>query len=94
MLSVMSFMLCSCSECVQTPTKVDGISNVEQVACGNRHTIALDKNGDVYTWGARTNGLSMCSPIFFHRFRPHHFKMFANSWTTGDRDYLRKKHGE
>lgn len=34
-----------------TPKKVEGLSNVVQVRCGEYQTAALTATGDVYTWG-------------------------------------------
>jgi alpha-tubulin suppressor-like RCC1 family protein len=31
-----------------------GISIIE-IACGEHHSLALDSNGDVYSWGSPTN---------------------------------------
>lgn len=36
---------------VEEPTKVEGISDVIQVECGKHHTLALTRDGRVYSWG-------------------------------------------
>lgn len=35
----------------QTPKLVEGLPPLKDVACGERHTIALTTTGDVYTFG-------------------------------------------
>jgi alpha-tubulin suppressor-like RCC1 family protein len=35
------------------PFKVDGLPPIVAVACGESHALALDKNGYVWTWGAK-----------------------------------------
>jgi hypothetical protein len=39
-------------EAEKTPTRVPGLSNVVQVACGPHHCCALTADGTAYTWGA------------------------------------------
>jgi regulator of chromosome condensation len=34
-----------------TPTRIHGLSNITQVACGANHAIALDVHGVVWSWG-------------------------------------------
>ena len=36
---------------METPVKVDIKGKVTQLACGERHTLALTENGDVWAWG-------------------------------------------
>ena len=36
-----------------TPTKVEGLSNVKQIAVGDSHSLVLLENGNVYAWGKR-----------------------------------------
>lgn len=38
------------------PKHVAGIANVSHVACGSKHSIALDRQGDVYSWGLGEQG--------------------------------------
>jgi regulator of chromosome condensation len=35
----------------QTPVLIKGLKNIVDVACGNDHALALDKNGKVWAWG-------------------------------------------
>lgn len=37
-------------------TRVAGVSNIKSIAVGSNHTVALDSDGLVYTWGAGTYG--------------------------------------
>ncbi len=39
----------------ETPTKVDGLSNVITSAAGGNHAMAVLSDGDVYTWGENSN---------------------------------------
>ena len=39
-----------------TPTKIDMLSSVDKVSCGEGHSIALDSNGNVYSWGYGSSG--------------------------------------
>ena len=39
-----------------TPVQVDGISNVIAIAGGYWHTVALESDGTVWTWGNNTYG--------------------------------------
>ncbi len=39
------------SNTAETPVKVDIQGKVKQLACGQRHTLALTENGDVWAWG-------------------------------------------
>ena len=43
---------------VPNPTKLndDGIGGWTQMACGERFTVALSPNGEVFTWGRGANG--------------------------------------
>ena len=38
------------------PKLVAGIANVSHVACGSKHSIALDGQGDLYSWGLGEQG--------------------------------------
>lgn len=35
----------------ETPTQVPGISDIVQIAAGKHHSIVLNRNGEVFTWG-------------------------------------------
>ena len=39
-----------------TPVKVTGLTNIVDVAAGNKHAVALRKDGTVWAWGTRENG--------------------------------------
>lgn len=39
------------------PTRIANLKHITQIACGSEHTIALDRNGLVYTWGNGEGGL-------------------------------------
>lgn len=38
------------------PQKVEGLYNIKEISCGDFHSLALDKEGKVYSWGG--GGLS------------------------------------
>jgi alpha-tubulin suppressor-like RCC1 family protein len=42
--------------CVNSPTPVNGISNVTAVAAGNHHSLALRSDGTVVAWGDNSHG--------------------------------------
>lgn len=35
----------------KTPVHIAGLKNIVQIACGNNHVVALDKDGTAWTWG-------------------------------------------
>ena len=41
---------------IETPKKVNGISNVKSVSAGSYHAAAVTKTGDLYTWGSNSGG--------------------------------------
>ena len=41
---------------VSTPSKVKGLKDIEQVAGGSHHSLALKKGGKVLSWGGNTRG--------------------------------------
>lgn len=43
-------------EVKRTPEKISGLKDIVSVSCGYYHSIALDGNGDVWTWGANFDG--------------------------------------
>lgn len=43
------------------PTKVNSLKNIEQVASGTYHLLALDNIGDVWGWGRSTHGETGCA---------------------------------
>lgn len=45
-------------KCRNVPTKVENLSSrtIVKVACGGRHTVALTKEGDLFTWGDGWSG--------------------------------------
>ena len=38
------------------PTKIPGLSNIQKISAGYAHSLALDKKGHVYVWGANEYG--------------------------------------
>ncbi|KAM9477012.1 putative E3 ubiquitin-protein ligase HERC3 isoform 2-T2 [Clarias gariepinus] len=38
------------------PRKISSLTNISQVACGNYHTVALTKDGQLFTWGQNSSG--------------------------------------
>ncbi len=69
---------------VETPRRVLLDVKTRQVACGNRHTVALSVNGDVYGFGAGEEGqLGSCPAAL-----PTHAHILsrAAATLTGDRD--------
>lgn len=38
-----------------TPTELDGLSNVERIACGGRCSFAVKDNGEAHAWGIGSN---------------------------------------
>ena len=46
----------STSEEISAPTKVPGLSQIEDIACGNWHVLALDVNGNVFSCGSNKHG--------------------------------------
>jgi alpha-tubulin suppressor-like RCC1 family protein len=41
---------------VDTPKKVEGLKDIVKIDCGIDYTIALDKNGKLYSWGSNRYG--------------------------------------
>ena len=43
---------------IKAPALVDDLlqCHVAQVSCGKEHTVALDRQGNVYSWGLNTQG--------------------------------------
>ncbi len=39
-----------------TPQEIPNLENIEKVSAGNYHSMAIDKEGNVYTWGYNQNG--------------------------------------
>ena len=44
------------NDCQSQPIKVEGLSNIVRVDCGTDHTLALDSNGKLYSFGENTYG--------------------------------------
>ena len=40
----------------QKPTLIEGLNNITQIEAGFRHSLALDKDGNVYSWGHNEYG--------------------------------------
>ncbi|KAF5898052.1 putative E3 ubiquitin-protein ligase HERC3, partial [Clarias magur] len=38
------------------PRRISSLTNIAQVACGNYHTVALTKDGQLFTWGQNSSG--------------------------------------
>lgn len=54
-----------------TPIEIPNLSGVKTVCCGSSHTIALLRNGSVYTWGeARILGFDFWRSKAFSEFYP------------------------
>jgi hypothetical protein len=47
---------CPFGACSRTPVPVNGLSEVEAIAAGGNHSLALLKNGTVMAWGENTYG--------------------------------------
>jgi len=45
------------SPIIFNPSKIEGLSNVKSVSCGNDHSLALTLSGDVYSWGKADGGV-------------------------------------
>ncbi|KAL7402723.1 hypothetical protein ABVT39_018937 [Epinephelus coioides] len=58
LLSETGKVLCVDTTCTYIPRPVEALCNivVSQVACGSQHSVALTKNGQVYTWGQDSRG--------------------------------------
>jgi len=39
------------------PIKIEGLINVKNISCGNDHSLALNYNGEVYSWGKSEGGI-------------------------------------
>ncbi|XP_046586464.1 secretion-regulating guanine nucleotide exchange factor isoform X2 [Neodiprion lecontei] len=50
-----------------TFTQVPGLTGIKSVACGQHHTIALSKNGDLYAWGDNKHGQLGFDPKIYAR---------------------------
>ncbi|XP_046737047.1 ultraviolet-B receptor UVR8-like isoform X2 [Diprion similis] len=50
-----------------TFTQVPGLTGIKSVACGQHHTIALSKNGDLYAWGDNKHGQLGFDPKIYPR---------------------------
>lgn len=44
------------NETVMTPTLVDGIWDVAHISLGCDHSIAITRNGSIFTWGSNKHG--------------------------------------
>jgi len=42
---------------INTPTKIDSLSNIKSLSLGGRHSAAIDEDGRVFTWGYGGNKL-------------------------------------
>ena len=40
--------------CVRKPVMIDGLRNIVKLAAGNEHSVAINKNQELFTWGAKT----------------------------------------
>jgi len=43
-------------ENVLIPTKIESLSNIKQISCGNSHTLVLNNQGEVFTFGENHSG--------------------------------------
>ena len=41
---------------ISTPTKINGLSNIKNIACGNNTSYAVTDKGEVYSFGLNANG--------------------------------------
>jgi alpha-tubulin suppressor-like RCC1 family protein len=42
---------------ISVPLMIPGLTGVQQVACGSEHTVAVNGDGLVYSWGQGEGGL-------------------------------------
>ena len=47
------------SDFINATDFVDFLENIKQVATGYSHSVALDKDGNIYTWGLNDNGIEV-----------------------------------
>mmetsp|Transcript_21239 Transcript_21239/g.27128 ORF Transcript_21239/g.27128 Transcript_21239/m.27128 type:complete len:558 (+) Transcript_21239:73-1746(+) len=65
-----------------SPQLVEGLHDVEQVACGSRHTVVLtrDSRGTrVFAWGDKQNGVTGLGSQHGHQYRPAELKELADA---------------
>ena len=51
------------------PLKIEGLRNIQSIACGWSHSLAVDERGTVYAFGKGSDGqLGGAMEIFFNDF--------------------------
>ena len=63
---------------LDTPTKVNGLPAIKQVACGKDFMYALAENGDVYSWGRNTEGHLALGTVSTMETTPHKIPSLSN----------------
>ncbi|KAH3743549.1 ultraviolet-B receptor UVR8 [Pelomyxa schiedti] len=63
-----------------TPTPIEFFRGcpVHMIACGNGHSMALDHNSEVYTWGSKDSGVLGCSQHVLDSSCPHKLSSLYN----------------
>ena len=64
-----------------TPCLVPGLQGVIQVVAGGIHSVALDKEGEVHTWGCGSDGRLGHPGAEGHRYYFHGFVDTFTKWT-------------
>jgi alpha-tubulin suppressor-like RCC1 family protein len=41
---------------IETPTRIEGVSNVEQISCGRDFCLTVSSDGSINSWGANNFG--------------------------------------
>jgi alpha-tubulin suppressor-like RCC1 family protein len=41
---------------VSPPMIIQGLSNIDEISCGDEFSIAMDSNSVIYSWGSNSEG--------------------------------------